>query len=365
MVQNGVVTDLTPQVGQYATCTGINNGGLVCGSKLDPAHNFLEGSGFVIDLNNPGAGVTAIPAPPGQTGSYPASINDAGDVLLLDDLDASYIFRNGEFIAIPSPSWWFSVGAHAPMNAAGRLAGFSDASGKPIVWDTKTTPPTPMTVPLPGGFLGGATCAINDQGVIVGACWMGNTQPDDVALFYSFIHDPAIDTPTSSRLLGDLVTIPGYGRGLPAAINEFGQILVDWGHSAILTPTNLGLQVNPQLPWIVATILFGVTQDGGGLGLVGGGGVRVPPNQPPDGWTALSPAARDALIGLAVNQIAGQIGDAAGREAVGRAALELARASVGRLTTPSPSAPTLGLARPGFRRSRFVRRRPKLDQSSH
>ena len=109
MVQNSVVTDLTPQVGRYATCHRYQQWRFGLRMQLDPAHNFLEGSGFVIDLNNPGAGVTAIPAPPGKTGSYPASINDAGDVLLLDDLDASYIFRNGEFIAIPSPSWWFSV----------------------------------------------------------------------------------------------------------------------------------------------------------------------------------------------------------------------------------------------------------------
>ena len=91
---------------------------------------------------------------------------------------------------------------------------------------------------------------------------------------------------------------------------------------------------------IFAQILSGITAGSGGLEVVNGRVVRVPPRDNGSGWAALPPEIRDALMGLAVNQVAGQIADPAGRGAVGRAGLELAQASVARLlASPTPAAP--------------------------
>ena len=333
-------TDLTALVGN-AVCTGINNHGMICGYRVDEGGTSV--SGFVIDSD--GNKVVAwIPFPPGQSSVFPQSINDAGDVVVVPGFSiqgspGAYVLRNfTDLIAVSNLV--APVQGAQRMNKLGQIAGFDDGSAKPVVWDTNTTPPTAVSVPLPDGFEYGATTGINDSGVIVGVCWKAFGDAD-----YSFIYDPTIDTTTSS-LLGDLITTPGYGQEWPIAINNLGQILIGLGPPVLLTPRQHFPQ-SVQLSRIVATILFGIIQDGDGLETVGGRGVHVPPNQPPDGWQALSPAARDALIGLALNQIASQIGDAAGRGAVGRAALELTRASVASLqAAPAARARGLGGARP-------------------
>ena len=130
---------------------------------------------------------------------------------------------------------------------------------------------------------------------------------------------------------------PGYGQESPVAINNLGQILIGAGPRVLLTPLQQPIgRFTPS-----SRRSFPASPPGaGGLEVVNGRVVRVPPRDNGSGWAALPPEIRDALMGLAVNQVAGQIADPAGRGAVGRAGLELAQASVARLlASPTPAAP--------------------------
>jgi hypothetical protein len=84
--------------------------------------------------------------------------------------------------------------------------------------------------------------------------------------------------------------------------------------------------VDPDRWAAVIRILFGVTQDGGGLG-IGPGGEPIPI----DPWgplKQLSPAKRDVISGLAVGELAHLIVDAEARAGVQRAAAGVLRAAV-------------------------------------
>lgn len=82
--------------------------------------------------------------------------------------------------------------------------------------------------------------------------------------------------------------------------------------------------------WMLALqILFGITQDGGGLGWVPGRGpIPVGPWGPLE---SLAPDKRDILVGLAMTELAGMLGDEAGRRELDRAALNAMRKSLDRL----------------------------------
>ncbi len=81
---------------------------------------------------------------------------------------------------------------------------------------------------------------------------------------------------------------------------------------------------------IVVQILFGVTQDGGGVIFVPGKGpVPVGPWGPRVEHLAVEK--RDILVGLAVTELASMLGDEAGRREVNRAALQSMRKSLERL----------------------------------
>jgi hypothetical protein len=357
MVEKNKVIDLSPLTGPNAQLTGINNKGSVCG--------YLEGavSGFVIDHAglSGNAVVTMIPPPPGHAKIEPVSISEAGDLVIFAENPTVFIYRDTSFIQL-GPSALPEALIFPRLNAAGQLAGLPDASGQPVVWDTTAIPPKVSHIPTPEGFVGGGTNAMSDNGVVVGACWDAS---NNVRSFINY------GGPTSA-LLGDLITTLGYGDALPWAINKSGQIIIGDTPSVLLTPRSVvppGPRANPRLSSMVATILFGIIGDGGGSEVVGGGGEKIPPGGPPDGWDALSPAVQDALIGLAVYQFAGEVRDHTGRDAVGRAALELARSSIARLQpnpSPSPSARTVGRARSPYSWSRFAgaRRPPKPDPSS-
>lgn len=238
------VTDLSELTGPNATCTGINNTGLVCGYNYDPGSKLPIG-GFVIDPANKSGVIILLP--PGRKTIQLLSIDDAGDVVAISLLDPmidefnpppAYIFRKQDNYSLPS-----IFGAVAPVTPntaprinAGQIAGFDDGSGQAAIFDTKAG--TYWHVPLPEPYANGESRAINDQGVIVGDCWT-NGEDDDDPPSYSFIFDGS-----TSVLLGDLIRGSGYGQDPPIAINNAGQILLASGN--LLTPRFLE-EVNPQL----------------------------------------------------------------------------------------------------------------------
>ncbi|HJW09081.1 MAG TPA: sialidase family protein [Holophagaceae bacterium] len=120
--------------------------------------------------------------------------------------------------------------------------------------------------------------------------------------------DPKVDAPLSH---GDPnVTFIGDYFGLDASVNGFYPLWTDTrtGIQELFTDvvaTHVGAAINLKMYEIVEEILFGVTQDGPGLGLVGGHPVKHGPYDP-DG------PVYDILYGLACQRLAAQIQDKEG-----------------------------------------------------
>lgn len=88
-------------------------------------------------------------------------------------------------------------------------------------------------------------------------------------------------------------------------------------------PTHLGKVLE-----LVATLFGGIAVDGSGIAFVGGAPIPVGP------WGELSPgmlARRDILIGLAIEQLASNVGDRPGQSKIRVEALELVRTKVNEL----------------------------------
>ena len=92
--------------------------------------------------------------------------------------------------------------------------------------------------------------------------------------------------------------------------------------------------------WAATFLLLfgGAGSDGGGIGITPGGQpVPIPPWDP---MRHLGQAGRDALTGLAVAELAGQLRDPERRDQVRRAGIRAARVSVGRLDELRVAAPS-------------------------
>ena len=78
-------------------------------------------------------------------------------------------------------------------------------------------------------------------------------------------------------------------------------------------------------------IFGGVTVDGGGWVVIGGTPIPIGP-WGPEGWSLLPSSKRDALIGMALDELAKYVTDAKVREQVRSAVLEGIRTSLGQLS---------------------------------
>jgi len=94
-----------------------------------------------------------------------------------------------------------------------------------------------------------------------------------------------------------------------------------------------GAPIDPNRWILVAKILFGLVGGGGGvIWLPGTGPVPVDP-EPFKTLSQMSPRQRDLLLGLAVNELASLVADAAARTELQTAAIKLTQRSAGRLQT--------------------------------
>lgn len=141
------------------------------------------------------------------------------------------------------------------------------------------------------------------------------------------------DDGSSSEILEDMEPWAGASGLRPWAPPENEQVAKNARHPSVVKPPlydkcplPLAELVDPDRWAAAIRILFGVTQDGGGLG-IGPGGEPIPI----DPWgplKQLSGPKRDILGGLAVGELARLIGDAEARSSVERAAAGVLRAAI-------------------------------------
>ena len=222
----------------------------------------------------------------------------------------------------------------------------------PAIWDITTSVLLQNSNSCYKGD-GGTVYGLNDAGWAVGYC-SDSAKPNSS---YAFVYDGSKTTD-----LNTLISASGWTLDVANAINTSGQIvgtgtLNGTPTSFLLTPTQprspgQGVNVNALL-W--AMLFGGVANDGGGPVLVGG---RIPDWVGPLGPSILLPAAQDAVIGLAVDAVARQLGDQVGSAAIRSAALEMTARAVNRLMVAPISSASQSVSRardagPALRRGRL------------
>jgi uncharacterized membrane protein len=298
---NGVV-DLPVPAGGAAV--DINDAGLVVG--WDMSHSL----GYA--FNRATGTLSRIPAPAGQTTTYPLAINAAGEIVgVCGDAAPAFVHVGGTTRSL-GPAY------AADINNAGLACGFSFApvgQEQPVTCDTRAATLTWTTLPLPPGFTSGEANGVNSAGHVVGSCRGANGASG------AFIHAGGI-----TQDLQGLIAQTGWSLVSAQAINDAGQIvgLADHGGARV------GYVMSPVQPFrfsrldaktLVAILLGGVAVDGGGLIIIGGIPRPVGPWVGPlANWETLTHAKRDALIALALDEAARLIRDAKTRAEV-RAAL--------------------------------------------
>ncbi|MDQ1699885.1 MAG: hypothetical protein QOG34_1748 [Frankiaceae bacterium] len=144
--------------------------------------------------------------------------------------------------------------------------------------------------------------------------------------------DPTVDAPWAH---GDQnVTFIG---------DYFGVTADHYGFRPVWTDTRTGIQelftdLVPSRPsygshWrdlvgIVAYILYGIINDGGGLEWVGGHLKKVPPWGPPDGWRVASPEQREFILGAVISTLADQMTHGEARKQIQHAARQAAQRAI-------------------------------------
>jgi probable HAF family extracellular repeat protein len=223
------------------------------------------------------------------------------------------------------------------------------ADFSPKIWDVTTDPPAIKSIPLPtsDAFIGAHASGINNQGVVVGTCWTAASSDTDQQTAYVYSNGSSTD-------LNTLISAAGWWLQDATHINDAGMITGIGSFNGqqtafLLTPAHSRGGVI-SVPKLVATLIFGgVTVDGGGWVVVGGTPIPVGPRGP-EGWSLLSSSKRDALIGMALDEVAKYITDANVRELVRSAILEGVRTSVGQLSVGGGMQVQMAYPRPAVAR---------------
>lgn len=311
IVKGGVVTDLTPLVGAGSVAGDINDSGRVCGIGQNPQTFIFDSA-----TNNLVGAVTPLP---GTNRTYVNAINNTGEIL--GQCDGRGIVSDGPLTKDLGPVD-FATDINDLGAACGTIQQTDPDLPAPAWCDTRMAAPAFVKIPTPG--VGGGAFGINNSGAIVG---FYVTSDDLDAETNAFLYDGS-----SSFDLNHLISDPGWHLALALDINDRGQI-AGWGtlngvHTAyLLTPRGIRQGILT-LPELVATLLGGVAVDGGGWVIVGG--YRIPVGPGPQ-WATLQEPKRDALVALAMDEIARFIGDRGAREAIRRTLVKAAQERVGDL----------------------------------
>ncbi len=317
-VRGVIVYDMGPSVGAGSVATHINAAGLASG------WSWAKPESFVYDTHSNSV-VSWISPLPGNSKSYAAAINSAGQVVGISD-------GNGFF---------FSAGSLKDLGPAAFVTKINDAGiacgsvGKATpqdfaaaICDTSQAAPTFVEIPPPPGFAGSHADGINLRGDVVGSCWMAGSI--DVAQS-AFIYSNGVSYDLNSQIL-----VAGWHLEYATDINDAGQIIGYGTYNGqqvgfLLTPKRFfpppptGRHWHITVPELVGTLLGGVAVDGGGWIFIGGYRVPVDPWGP---WLSMEPAKRDALVALALDEAAMYIVDEAARETVRKTLIDVAKGRI-------------------------------------
>ncbi|MGB6191155.1 MAG: hypothetical protein WBF42_01695 [Terracidiphilus sp.] len=321
LVRGGVSTDLSSVLGGGAMCTDINNAGVLCGSSINHPNAFT----YNISTKK----VTLLPITATQSHNYAAAINLAGHVIGAvenNDGTSNGFYYDGAMHDLGP------VGFVEDINDIGQVvgsigAGSYPASFSPVIWDVTKDPPVAQPIPLPtsDAFIGAHAESINNKGVAVGTSWTASSYDGDQTAY--------VYANGSSTDLNRLISVPGWRLQFATHINDAG-LITGFGTfkgqntAFLLSPARRFIPVSE----LVATMIFGgVKVDGGGWAVIGGVRHPIGPWGPED-WSLLDSSKRDALIGMALDELAKYIADVQVQETVRSAILEGIRTSVGQLS---------------------------------
>ena len=308
VVDTGNVTDLSALVGPNSWAADVNDQGLVCGGGTNgvgflysvPA-NRLVATVPTLNLaviNNPGEAVGFNGS--GKPGVYSVA---SGTTKMLDAMESAY-------------------GVNDSGIACGAAGTPPTYNAVPGTCDTRQATPVFQPIPLPAGATAGTAMAINNSGDVVGNCVFDDPSFNNGFHFGAFLYQNGTTT-----LLDTLISDPGWHLEDAFDINDSGQI-IGMGR---LNGTLMAFMLSPALCWpwlsrlplpvLVGTLLGGVADGAGGWIILGGRRIPIDPWGP---WRQLQPEKRDALIALAIDEIASSISDEATRVQVRTTLVEAA-----------------------------------------
>jgi len=369
LVGGGIIRDFSSSFGPGTVFTDINDSGVICGYNHFSLHPWVL---LCIPLSN----TSTLPALIGAIGSdgpngerwywWPTAIDRWGRIVgvvkkSLQKQDGSITTTlNGFFYdGVQSPSNPTDLGPAAfveDINDSGQIVGSVGVAPNfsPTIWEViQSSFAGPQfqyvdvrAIPLPrsAAFIGAHASGINNSGVVVGTCWTAASYNNDQSAFVYYPDGVSWD-------LNALTSTPGWRLQVATRINDAG-VITGYGTfngektAFLLTPVpskhviphlgNTPLLRHPKLslPELVATQIFGgVTSDGGGWVVLPGGGRPIPVGPWGEGWSSLSNSKRDAMIVMALDEVAKHIVDTDLRTLVRKATIEAMCTSAGQLST--------------------------------
>ena len=266
---NNNVVDLSGLIGgRESWAADINNNGQIVGQA-----DFGDGTtplfrGFIYNINSRRVqfidGFSDFPL------CSPAAINDIGEVVGTC-FDSTFLKARPFFFALSSMMKLFDQQAYAfDINNVGHVAGATQdfiASGGnsgPFLFVDGTINWIPVN---------GLPTAVNDNDLVV-----GNAMRSDLTSF-AFLYDHGIpyDLNTLMSPPSPLQIVLAWDINNDGAISADGLDSDFNAHALLLKPAKTVNYVPPSILGLVASIVFGVTQDGGGVIYIGGGPVPIDP----------------------------------------------------------------------------------------
>lgn len=285
--------------------------------------------------------VTTLDPLPGQTTNVGGGMNDHGDVVGYSG-NRGFLYSNGQMSDVGA---CYLLDINDMKLAVGSVLDATNRFNVPAYIDLSQTNAQVQKIPMPyeaDQYVTGegAASAVNNENIIVGHDIHG-PYPDYVQISngYPFVYQLGQSGPAQD--LNDLIP-PNSGWYLSDAqdINNVGQIVgTAWPFDGsqvgtmwspyVVTPRVSIPHMPPgkrpiiaplTLNSLIATIIFGIKEDGGGLQTPGG---HVPP-WGPEAWTALPLEQREALLSFAISNMAGLMNDHEARTQIQRFATEAA-----------------------------------------